>query len=177
MASAVPISADATPILSSSMTVSDTKQKYTQNESSNDTATIQRAEPLSEHQIQSLMDQGFTRGLSESLDQMKDLFALRIWIVDNSGSMQKSDGHRIIPTNNRNNVKMTNCTRWEEIQECLEYHINLVGLIQAPTRFRLLNNPGARVGRQQFAIAEDLSNPDGILRDVQDALNIMSKTR
>jgi len=159
------------------MIVSDPKQKYTQSESPNSTATIQRAEPLSEHQIQSLMDQGFTRGLSESLDQMNDEFALRIWIVDNSGSMQKADGNRIIPTNNSNNVKMTKCTRWEEIQECLEYHINLVGLIQAPTRFRLLNNPGAKVGRQQFTIAEDLSNPDGILRDVQDALNIMRNTR
>jgi len=89
--------------------------------------------------------------------------------------MKKSDGHRIIPTNDRNKVKMTNCTRWEEIQECLEYHINLVGLIQAPTRFRLLNKPGGK--RQQFTIAEDLSNPDGILRDVQDALDIIRNTR
>jgi hypothetical protein len=44
---------------------------------------------LSEVQIQRLMEQGYTRGLAESLNQTKDAFALRIWIIDNSGSMQQ----------------------------------------------------------------------------------------
>ena len=90
-----------------------------------------------------------------SLNQMMQVFALRIWIVDNSGSMQKTDGHRIIHSKNREVVKMVPCSRWEEIAECVDYHIKMAGLIGAPTRFRLLNNPGINVGPQQFSVAED----------------------
>jgi hypothetical protein len=48
-------------------------------------------------------------------------------------------------------VKTAPCSRWEEIVECIDYHIKLVVLIEAPTRFRSLNNPGANVfGPPQF---------------------------
>ena len=130
--------------------------------------------PLDDNQIQRLVEQGFTRGLSMSLNQMKEVFALRIWIVDNSGSMQKTDGHRIIPTKNRDVVKTVPCSRWEEIHECVDYHIKLAGLIEAPTRFRLMNNPGANVGPQQFSVGED---PDRVVHDMQEAQSIMRKAR
>ena len=39
----------------------------------------------------------------------------RIWIVDNSGSMQKTDGHRLVETGKRQHVKFVECSRWEEI--------------------------------------------------------------
>ena len=39
----------------------------------------------------------------------------RIWIVDNSGSMQKTDGHRLVETGKRHHVKFVECSRWEEI--------------------------------------------------------------
>jgi hypothetical protein len=130
--------------------------------------------PLDDNQIQRLVEQGFTRGLSMSLNQMKEVFALRIWIVDNSGSMQKTDGHRIIPTKNRDVVKTVPCSRWEEIHECVDYHIKLAGLVEAPTRFRLMNNPGANVGPQQFSVGED---PDRVVHDMQQAQSIMRKAR
>jgi hypothetical protein len=130
--------------------------------------------PLDDSQIQRLVEQGFTRGLSMSLNQMKEVFALRIWIVDNSGSMQKTDGHRIIPTKTRDVVKTVPCSRWEEIHECVEYHIKLAGLIEAPTRFRLLNDPGVNVGQQQFSVGED---PNRIVHDMQEAQSIMRKAR
>jgi hypothetical protein len=116
----------------------------------------------------------FSSGLSHSLNQMKEVFALRIWIIDNSGSMQQTDGHRILSTKNREVVKMVPCSRWEEISECVEYHIKLAGMIEAPTRFRLLNNPGVNVGSQQFSVAE---NPALNPYDVQDALSILKNTR
>ena len=61
-----------------------------------------------------------------------------IWIVDNSGSMQKTDGHRLIETGQRQQqVKFVQCSRWEEITECVCYHIQLAALLQAPTSFRV----------------------------------------
>lgn len=122
---------------------------------------------LSEEQIKRLMEQGYTRGtffqlfilrrasfsivlthgffsnwvsfigLAQSLESTKKVFSRRIWIVDNSGSMQKCDGHRMAETKNRNTVKMVPCSRWEEITECVSYHIQLAGLLEAPSRFRV----------------------------------------
>lgn len=149
----------------------------TRNPSMNIPGLLERqSKPLDETQIQRLLEQGFTRGLCASLNQMRKVFALRIWIVDNSGSMQKTDGHRIIPTKKREIVETIPCTRWEEIVQCVDYHIQMAGLIGAPTRFRLLNNPGAHVGPQQFSVAEH-NYPERILSDVQQATAIMQKAR
>ncbi|CAJ1939512.1 unnamed protein product [Cylindrotheca closterium] len=131
---------------------------------------------LTEYQIQELMKQGFTKGLSMSMEDMKRVFALRIWIVDNSGSMQKPDGHRIITSlQDPNAIRMVPCSRWDEIVECVEYHARLAGLIEAPTRFRLLNDPGANVGPQQFSIAED--HHSMIAQQVNQATSIMRRAR
>ncbi len=44
----------------------------------------------------------FHTGLAKSLDSMREVFALCIRIVNNSGLMQKPDGHQIIPTKDQN---------------------------------------------------------------------------
>lgn len=129
---------------------------------------------LNEEQIKRLMEQGYSRGLAMSLNDAKKAFSHHFWIVDNSGSMQKCDGHRMAETKIRGTVKMVSCSRWEEIQECVNYHIQLAGLLETPTRFRLLNDPGAAVGAQQFSVAE---NPATITQDTQEALRIMRRTR
>jgi hypothetical protein len=166
MATAVPVPAPTVPMKSHKETVS----------TNNETNSLlqRRPRPLDENQVQCLVEQGFTRGLGTSLNHMMEVFALRIWIIDNSGSMQKPDGHRIIPNKNREVVKMVPCSRWEEIVECVDYHIELAGLIEAPTRFRLLNNPGANVGPQQFSVAED---PDRIMDDAHEASSIIRRAR
>jgi hypothetical protein len=81
-------------------------------------------------------------GLANSLNNMRRAFPLRIWVVDNSGSMVENDGHRIIQSGNSEQevVKMAACTRWDEIRDCVNYHINLAGLLDAPTRFRVRVN-------------------------------------
>jgi hypothetical protein len=102
---------------------------------------------------------------------MKEVFALRIWIVDNSGSMHSDDGHRIVPNKSGNAISLARCSRWEEIVECVEYHIKLSALIEAPTRFRLLNNPDGTNQTAQFSVgAEDPGNHED---DVQNALGII----
>jgi hypothetical protein len=61
--------------------------------------------------------------------------------VDNSGSMAAKDGHRILHSgNSEEKVRIATCTRWDEIRDCVNYHINLAGLLDAPTRFRVRAN-------------------------------------
>lgn len=118
---------------------------------------------LSEKQIQQLQKQGFTRSLAKTLDDVKRAFALRIWIIDNSGSMQKADGHRIIDNlqSSSNTIRMVDCTRWAEIRSCVEYHMRLASLVKAPTRFRLLNRPSMFPDFSgEFSIAEGRNGID-----------------
>jgi hypothetical protein len=82
------------------------------------------------------------------------MFPLRIWIVDNSGSMNTSDGHRLVESPKNDSIKFVNCTRWAEMQQTVDYHTQLAALIRSPTVFRMLNDPGAINGPQQFSIAE-----------------------
>ena len=109
---------------------------------------------LSEYQINQLIKQGFTRGLARAVGESIDVFPLRVWIVDNSGSMSHNDGNRFIETSNTSDVKVVQCTRWKEIQETVEYHARMAALLKAPTIFRMLNNPGLRVGPQIFGVAD-----------------------
>lgn len=134
-----------------------------------------KSDEVNEEQVKALKKQGFTEGLALSLSENKTNFPLRIWVLDNSGSMQNADGHRIIPTRNKNDLMIVGCTRWEEIKECAQYHIEMSALLEAPTSFRLLNNPGASVGPGQFDIAQ--MGTDHIHAEVSAATQIMTKAR
>ena len=129
---------------------------------------------IQQHQIQQLKQQGFTSGLAKALSNAKAYFPLRIWVLDNSGSMHKADGHRIVETTLNRDVKFIDCTRWEELHECVNYHIQLAALLEAPTTFRLLNDPGVLAGSQQFGVAE--MGDDQISNEVQTARDIVRKT-
>lgn len=114
----------------------------------------QASKVMDNAQIRALMEQGFTRGLAEAMTQNNAAFPLRIWVVDNSGSMRERDGNRIVQARKKGDLKMVQCTRWTEIQECVQYHAKLAGVLQAPTFFRLLNNPGSAERRQHFSVAD-----------------------
>lgn len=49
-------------------------------------------------QINELIEQGYSRGLVKALAENAYNFDFRFWIIDNSGSMQIGDGHRIVPS-------------------------------------------------------------------------------
>lgn len=108
---------------------------------------------MNESQLEQLVQQGFTRGLAGSMAKNNQAFPMRFWIIDNSGSMQKADGHRIVDTLD-SNAKIVPGTRWEEIRETVNYHIRAASLLKAPTCFRLLNDPGSCVGPQSFSVAD-----------------------
>lgn len=142
-----------------------------------DTYTVTRGptNEINQDQIRSLKLQGFTEGLARSLTDNNTNFPLRIWVVDNSGSMQMNDGHKMVSTSTKNDIKLVNCTRWNEIRECVSYHVQMAALLEAPSSFRLLNHPGASVGSQQFDIAQ--MGREAIPSDVQRAMDIMTKAR
>lgn len=114
---------------------------------------------------QDLKAQGFTNGLIESLTRSNDAFPLRIWVVDNSGSMTTPDGHRLYQTPD-NRVRLLDCSRWAEIQDTVTYHANVAALLEAPTSFRLLN---PTCGKQQFGVAE--RGPEHIQEDLRNVLS------
>jgi hypothetical protein len=88
-----------------------------------------------------------------------DAFPLRIWIVDNSGSMTMQDGHRIV-RGVGGRCGMMPCSRWEELGDALEWHARVAAGLGAPTEFRVLNPSGSRgqaVFRFGFGPDEDVA--------------------
>ena len=139
------------------------------------TSSSNEVPDITEEQVEALKAQGFTSGLAISLKENIINLPLRFWILDNSGSMSKPDGHRIISTRPNNDIKIDDCTRWEELRECTQYHINLSALVGAPTKFRLLNTPPASVGSGHFGIAH--RGRDMIDEEVEKATGIIMKAR
>ena len=84
-----------------------------------------------------------TIALAESvvLARSRENLPLTIWLVDNSSSMTISDGRRLLETRSQRDVRVERCTRWEELQEAVKYHAQLAAVLQAPTKFVLLNDP------------------------------------
>uniref|UniRef100_A0A7S4R2B8 Uncharacterized protein n=1 Tax=Ditylum brightwellii TaxID=49249 RepID=A0A7S4R2B8_9STRA len=105
--------------------------------------------------VDRLMNEGFTLGLAHALVENSNLFALRIWLVDNSGSMSHTDGHRIVQSKSSpNKVNTVECTRWEEVASGVIWHAQLAAVLRAPIVFRLLNDPGKLIGSQQLSVAK-----------------------
>lgn len=69
--------------------------------------------------------------------------------------MQISDGHELRGSVDK--LMLVPCTRWKELQGAVEYHATLAGLLGATTVFRLLNDPGANVGNQEFSVSGENS--------------------
>jgi hypothetical protein len=97
-----------------------------------------------------LSEQGYTRGLLDALQTNRNEFLYSIWIADNSISMNVIDGHRIDPVASKNGdhpstgaVTFTNCSRWEEIQQTLDYHAQMAAIVKAPTMFCFVNEPSS----------------------------------
>ena len=133
--------------------------------------------PVPEHQIQQLVNQGYTRGLATSLAQTIKNFPLRIWVVDNSGSMQHTDGHRFVETKRTRDVKVVACSRWNEIRDCVEYHAQMAAALEAPTTFRMLNDPACGPNTQQFSVAETSLDPNVLHEEVDRAITIMKSAQ
>ena len=103
---------------------------------------VQHVQPQQDHSVLDnwLTSQGFPPGLIAALRESSISFPRRIWIVDNSGSMNTEDGHRVVGEGE--NMKFIGCTRWRELGDTVEYHSEISGRAGWNTEFRLLNHPG-----------------------------------
>lgn len=127
---------------------------------------------LDSNQLNQLRQQGYTDGLARALVESCSSFPLRIWIIDNSGSMNSVDGNMLVATKSASEVKSISCTRWKEIQETVKYHAQMAALLKAPTTFRFLNHPGVSGLDQEFSIAD--KGEAMIEEDLRVANNIIS---
>jgi hypothetical protein len=155
----------------------DIKQNHGQHENNNFKFPLDDSaenEQIRDHHIEQLTRQGFSKGLATSLGAAKISFPLRIWVVDNSGSMLMADGYLLTEASQKHKVKIVDSTRWEELEECVIYHAQMAALIEAPTSFRLLNAV-AGSGPQQFGVAN--IRKDQIPSDLQNAHAILQQTR
>lgn len=93
---------------------------------------------VSSDQINNLIKQGYSRGLVRALSENAYNYDFRFWIIDNSGSMQIGDGHRIVPTGKGDNsLKTVASTRWEELKETVQYHAKIAALMDSPIIFKV----------------------------------------
>lgn len=124
---------------------------------------------INQDHVSILLEQGFSLGLARALSANADSFDQRIWIVDNSGSMQIGDGHRVTTVDGY--IGMKPVTRWEEIQDTVIYHSQMAAVLNSYTRFRLLNKPAASVGVQEFSVGVPGNDVVGELRQARMVMN------
>ena len=94
----------------------------------------------------------FVTGLARTLIKNTDDFPTRVWLIDNSASMNSADGHRVVQNVDTHKVSNITCTRWEEVTATLMWHANFSIKMQAPTAVRLIQAPS--MGQpQQVGIA------------------------
>lgn len=88
-----------------------------------------------------LQSVGMPDGLNEAFLKSGEDFPLRIWVVDNSGSMQTVDGKRIV-FGPGGREAVVESSRWAELGDSIVWHATLAAHLGAPTEIRLLNPPG-----------------------------------
>jgi len=89
-------------------------------------------------------DGGIGSSTSQRLSLDSKRLSFRSWSSKSSDYQQRNP--MIYPK-----VKMVRCKRWEEINECVNYQIQLADTVQAPTLFRFLNAPKENLP-QKFGI-------------------------
>ena len=106
--------------------------------------------------IECLVQQGFTPTLARNvlLARSREHLPLTIWIVDNSASMRARDGRKLVRTQSQDDVRHVSCTRMEELKETVAYHAQMAALLEAPTKFLMLNGSDDGAYPQELSIAE-----------------------
>jgi len=128
--------------------------------------SVQEPSELTPSLLSQLHHTGLTKGLATAVRDNALVFPLRVWIIDNSGSMNLVDGHRIVESSRTRQVQIVEATRWEQVLESVNYHAHLASVMNAPTTFRLLNRHQGRTHEptivkngNEFTVAHHGYNP------------------
>jgi len=65
------------------------------------------------------------------------------------------------------------CTRWKELEQCIDFQIDLAVNLAAPTTFRFLNNPGPGIAPQKFCVGE--TRYGNLQQEARTAKNMIKK--
>jgi len=115
-----------------------------------------------ERLVRSLVGVGLPWGLARLVCEEDAQIALRIFLLDNSGSTSSGDG-RILEGG-----RMVDCSRWQETQHMAMQQARWNAGIGTPCEFVLLNSPvGPRAQASGFQEGLDLLRVDPSLGDVQ----------
>jgi Mg-chelatase subunit ChlD len=71
----------------------------------------EQQQPVDEANSRELEGHGFTKGLVEAMLRDREAFALRIFLIDKSGSMVTNDGHCLVEATRQHEIKFLPCTR------------------------------------------------------------------
>lgn len=97
--------------------------------------------------LHGLTEKGYPLGLTNALRSSLEAFPLRIWIVDNSGSMQNTDGSRFLKragtAGGAASYKKVSATRWAELGDVVKGIGELTTVLGVRTDFHLLNPPAS----------------------------------
>lgn len=134
----------------------------------------QKSKPLVSSEIDALCEMGYPLGLARAMGENTARFPLRVWVIDNSGSMKKDDGSRVVATKAvPTGYKVMPCTRWREMRETIFFHSEMAAKVHAPTLFRLMNKPFSQRLPREFSVAMKDST---LQEDMKVAQNTVKKT-
>jgi len=98
-------------------------------------------------------------GLANAVRESAAVFPVRMWIVDDSGSMMASDGRRMA------GGKLIKCTRAQELATTVKVQAELAVALQTRVDFHLLNGPSKTVDGQADSYAAQLADLNGAIGD------------
>lgn len=83
----------------------------------------------------------YPRGLAQQIAASCQSMPYHFWIVDNSGSMQKADGKRLV-RDTGGTLRSISATRWEELCQVVLQTAEVAAAVGARIDFHLLNRDG-----------------------------------
>merc|ERR1719389_1537937 len=79
-----------------------------------------REAPPPENRVEFAQSLGAPPGIAREMVHACEAFPLRIFVIDNSGSMNTFDGHRLV-ADAAGRAKMCPCSRWDELLDSLAW--------------------------------------------------------
>ncbi|CAE8718466.1 unnamed protein product [Polarella glacialis] len=108
----------------------------------------------------SLARQGVPFGIAQLISDEDSQIALRVFLLDNSGSTATFDGKYLSPVSGSTSMQVVPCSRWEELCQTALRQASWNLSLGIPCEFVLLNPPGGQRGFGAFREGVDLVTVD-----------------